>query len=142
MGSVSQSEPVRRLVYASRAVGQDFRHDHHDILAVSRRNNGMDGVSGILWIDSDRYLQILEGPAESVGLAFDRIARDSRHADVVVINDRDGVERQFGDWSMAGMPGDAPADAAVRLKRILDRVDADVARHFERLLPPIDDQKG
>ncbi|MBB4153226.1 hypothetical protein GGQ80_001114 [Sphingomonas jinjuensis] len=139
---MSQSEPVRRLVYASRAVGQDFRHDHHDILAVSRRNNGIDGVSGVLWIDADRYLQILEGPTESVASAFDRIARDPRHADVVVLDDRDGVDRQFGDWSMAGLPGDAPADAAVRLKRILDRVDADVARYFERLLSGIGDRKG
>lgn len=139
---MSQTEPVRRLVYTSRALGDDLRHDRHDILAVSRRNNGMDGISGILWIDGDTYLQILEGPAESVELTFDRIRHDPRHVDVVVLEDRDGVDRQFGDWSMAGFPGDAPADAAVRLTRILAKVDGDVARHFARLLPGYADQKG
>lgn len=102
----------------------------------------MDGVSGILWIDRGTYLQILEGPTESVGLAFGRIAGDARHTDIEVLEDSDGVERQFADWSMAGLPGDAPADAAARLTRILSRVNADVARHFARLLPTIADQKG
>ncbi|WP_294290907.1 BLUF domain-containing protein [uncultured Sphingomonas sp.] len=121
---------LRRLIYSSRAIGRDPRADKHDILAESRRNNGMDGISGILWSDGDRYLQVLEGPSNSIDDAFDRIRRDARHTDVRILEDRGTTDRQFGDWAMAGMPGDHPEDAKERLRLLLRDVDAEVARFF------------
>ncbi|HET9512113.1 MAG TPA: BLUF domain-containing protein [Sphingomonas sp.] len=121
---------LRRLIYTSRATGRDQRDAKHDILAQSRRNNGMDGISGILWSNGDRYLQVLEGPTASIDDAFDRIRHDPRHTDVVILDDRGVADRQFGDWAMAGMPGDHPEDAQARLRLLLRNVDAEVARFF------------
>ncbi|MBB4617414.1 BLUF domain-containing protein [Sphingomonas abaci] len=128
---MSQVERVRRIIYSSRATGVNLRDDHQDILAVSRRNNGMDGISGILWIRGDRYLQLLEGPPESVAGTFSRIADDARHRDVVVLDDQLAVERQFGDWAMAGDPGERPEDASLRLRGLLRNADGEVARFFD-----------
>ena len=66
----------RRVIYTSRAVGEDKRADQEAILASSRRNNGMDGVSGILWIGDGEYRQLLEGPADSVHETLSRIMGD------------------------------------------------------------------
>lgn len=122
---------LRRIVYASRAVGGDMRRDHLDILAESRRNNGIDGISGLLWSRADRYLQLLEGPPDSVGATFDRIRRDPRHADVTVIDDREEPERIFADWAMAGLPGEHPQDAEARLRLLLRDAPDAVRRMFE-----------
>ncbi|MBN2973688.1 BLUF domain-containing protein [Roseomonas aeriglobus] len=121
---------LRRLIYSSRAVGHDPREDKHDILAESRRNNGMDGISGILWSQGDRYLQVLEGPSDSIDEAFDRIRRDTRHCDIQILDDRGVTDRQFADWAMAGLPGDHPQDAEQRLRLLLRNVDPEVARFF------------
>ncbi|GGB30054.1 hypothetical protein GCM10011380_19370 [Sphingomonas metalli] len=125
-----ESSDVRRLIYASRAVGANAVHDHELILAQSRRNNGLDGISGILSIRDDQYLQLIEGPADSVGMAFERIARDPRHTDIRLLDDRMVEERQFGDWSMASLPGDHPEDAAARLRWLLRNADPEVASFF------------
>lgn len=121
---------LKRIIYASRATGADVRRDREDILASSRRNNGIDGVSGLLWSQADRYLQLLEGPPESVDVTFDRIRHDPRHADIVVIEEGEQRERLFGDWAMAGMPGEHPRDAAHRLNLLLRDAPDDVARVF------------
>lgn len=128
---MSQAERVRRIIYSSRATGSNLRDDHQSILAASRRNNGMDGVSGILWIRGDRYLQLLEGPPDSVAGTFDRIADDPRHTGITVLEDEPAVERQFGDWAMAGEPGDRPEDALLRLRGLLRNTDGEVARFFD-----------
>ena len=121
---------LRRIVYASRPTGADVRRDHLDILAVSRRNNGVDGISGLLWSRADRYLQLLEGPPESVEGTFDRIRRDPRHVDVTIIDDREQPERVFADWAMAGLPGEHPRDAEARLRLLLQGAPDDVRRMF------------
>ncbi|WP_343528547.1 BLUF domain-containing protein [Sphingomonas sp.] len=121
--------PLRRIIYCSRAVAGTGRDDHQAILNVSRRNNGMDGISGILWIEQGRYLQLIEGPVDSVGDAFERIKRDTRHTDIHILDDRMTDSPEFGDWAMAGLPGDHPKDAAERLRFLLRNTGPDI-RHF------------
>ncbi|UYY57137.1 BLUF domain-containing protein [Sphingomonas sp. S2-65] len=116
---MSIDQPLCRLVYVSRSVGSVAGDDRAAILTTSRRNNGMDGVTGILWAEGDRYLQYLEGPQESVESTFERIARDPRHEQVTVIDSGEQEARIFGDWAMAGLPGDVPRDARSRLNSML-----------------------
>lgn len=120
----------RRIIYSSRSVGADGRADHQAILATSRRNNGMDGISGILWIGDGQYRQLLEGPADSVGEVYERIAKDPRHTDIVVLDDRMIDSPEFGEWAMAGLPGDHPRDAAERLRLLLRNATPEIRRFF------------
>ena len=82
-----------------------------DILRTSRQNNGRDRITGLLYADGVRFMQALEGPAEAVQAAYDRIKADPRHRAPVVLSRRDVEMREFGDWEMAerrpGQNGDA-----------------------------------
>lgn len=101
-----------QLVYISSAspAGQI---DVAPILQASRRNNVRDGLSGLLYADGRRFLQVLEGEPDAVETAFARISADSRHRAVVVLSRRDIAAREFGDWAMAHRaPGD-DADAFI-----------------------------
>ena len=122
--------PYRRIVYSSRPVGDDVRADHQAILATSRRNNGMDGISGLLWIGEGQYRQLIEGPADSIAEAFERIARDPRHTDIVILDDRMIDAPAFGEWAMAGLPGDRPSDAEARLRLLLRNSEDEIRRFF------------
>ena len=127
-------EPLTRVVYMSRSVGSYPREDRAAILASSRHNNGMDGVTGILWAEGDRYLQLLEGPRDSVESTFERIARDPRHEHITVIDRGEQAVRLFGDWAMAGLPGEGPSDARSRLSAMLRNAPDDIIALFPRLI--------
>lgn len=121
----------RRLIYASAAAGGDQRRDHLDILRQSRANNGLNGISGLLWTDGSVYLQLLEGAPEAVSITFDRIAADPRHRDVRIVSDGIEPERAFGDWVMASLP--AERDGTVlreRVNRFLRLAPEDVRTAF------------
>ena len=87
---------LQQLVYTSTA------HQHCDedalaaILRSSRDNNVLYSVTGILWSDGERFIQVLEGPAESVHETYDRIITDERHHGMVVVHDQLAGRRDFG----------------------------------------------
>ena len=106
-----------QLVYVSSvASGQTI--DVGDILAVSRRNNRIAGLTGMLYADSRRFLQVLEGEERDVQAPFERIRADPRHRAVVVLSRREIAAREFGAWEMAHAAPGHDADA------LLARVDA------------------
>ncbi|MBB3349433.1 BLUF domain-containing protein [Sphingomonas sp. BK069] len=102
---------LRCLIYTSRAND----HDLVDIQRVSRANNGIDGISGLLLAKQGVFMQVLEGPPESVATTFERIRRDDRHSHVEVLSDTAETERAFGHWAMAGLPGEDDVSVRERL---------------------------
>ena len=101
---------MRQLLYVSSGV-TGHPADMSTILTQSRRNNSAADITGLLYSDGKRFLQVLEGPAESVGTTFERIKRDPRHRAVVILSDRTVETREFGDWSMAHRAKGDAADA-------------------------------
>lgn len=92
------------------------------ILTVSRRNNARDAITGLLYADGRRFLQVLEGPEDAVERTYSRIGGDPRHRAVVTLSRRIIDAREFGDWAMAHrMPG---ADGDALIARIADRLEA------------------
>lgn len=87
-----------QLVYISTAVGTP---DTATILRTSRRNNGRDNITGLLYADGVRFLQALEGPEDAVDGAYQRIKLDPRHKAQVVLSRRSVETREFGNWQMA-----------------------------------------
>lgn len=47
------------------------------LLAQSRHNNAIDGVTGLLWSDGNQFMQVLEGPSRSVIATYDRIVEEA-----------------------------------------------------------------
>ena len=122
-----------QLVYISSA-NPAGAIDVAPILQASRRNNVRDGLSGLLYADGRRFLQVLEGEPEAVEAAFARISADPRHRAVVVLSRREIATREFGDWAMAHRaPGD-DADAFIaRIDTLASGASPDVRATFTSL---------
>lgn len=88
------------LVYVSSASRAFSPSELTTLLAVSRRNNTRDAISGMLVYRDGDFLQILEGPEAAVRTTYARIARDPRHGRVMVLDESHIETRAFGDWSM------------------------------------------
>jgi hypothetical protein len=105
------SEDLYRLVYYSRNRSSgDVGAEIEAILAASRRNNAMAGVTGALLFNSGCFGQVLEGNRRAVEATFERIQCDARHGDVSLLAFERVAARAFGNWSMAFV-GNRRADA-------------------------------
>ena len=111
-------DTIYQLVYCSRnTVGGcngDIDGEVLRILDASRRNNVRDKVTGALLFSAGSFAQVLEGPRAAVERAFERIQRDPRHGDVVVLRFQCAGQRDFADWSMAYAGRLAPSSEAER----------------------------
>lgn len=92
-----------QIIYASQPLGYDST-TLHTILAVARKCNARDNVSGALVCRQDIYLQLLEGSLEAVNAAYMRICRDDRHAGIKKLVSRRASKRFFSNWSMLHDP--------------------------------------
>ena len=123
---------MRQLVYVSSVQPGLAPTEAEAILAVSRRNNARDAITGFLYSDSRRFLQALEGPEDKVLAAIERIRTDPRHRAIVVLSDRQIEAREFGAWAMAHYAPGADADAFIaRVADLTARADANVRATFE-----------
>lgn len=95
-----------RLVYYSRnriGGGRGAVADQMaDILSASIANNRMRGITGAMMVDDRWFVQVLEGRTEPVTAAYQRIAADPRHSDIVLADQQITDERRFPYWWMAG----------------------------------------
>ncbi len=90
-----------RLIYASRATDPaGLDQTLPVIVARSIQNNRIDDITGFLAAGEGRFLQVLEGPGQTVAEAFARIGRDPRHDEIVLIADGPAERRLFRDWNM------------------------------------------
>ncbi|NVO16357.1 MAG: BLUF domain-containing protein [Rhodoplanes sp.] len=95
-----------RLVYYSRnRLGSDpdtVADQMADILSASIANNRMHGITGAMMVDERWFVQVLEGRTGPVTAAYERIAADPRHSDIVLADQTVVDERRFPYWWMAG----------------------------------------
>ncbi len=93
---------LQRLIYRSVATGTTASLlNVATILAESQRNNDRDGLTGALAAHGDRYIQVIEGPAQALDSLLRRLARDNRHKSIEVIDRRAIDQRRFDGWAMA-----------------------------------------
>lgn len=90
-----------RLVYASRATDPPAIDEIlRAVVAKSIQNNRIDDITGFLAAGEGRFLQVLEGPGQTVAQAYERIGADPRHDEIVLIADGPAERRLFSDWNM------------------------------------------
>ncbi len=97
------------LIYVSTSVKLMNDQELLDILKVSRENNSAKDVTGLLLYKGGNFMQVLEGPDESVEKLFKIIEADTRHKDVTVLSREQIAKRQFSAWEMAFQNLDNPA---------------------------------
>lgn len=127
------------LAYLSSAPTPPSQGELDEILAVSRRNNTRDGVTGLLCHYDGSFLQFLEGEADVVDAAFRRIQGDPRHAGLIEVY-RGAIEsRAFGEWSMGVVRPDRTGEAERAFATGLRGVEiAGSAKHRDALQPFLD----
>jgi hypothetical protein len=92
-----------RCLYASRARAPRDAAVLSSILAQSRRNNAATGVTGLLCVAGDLFIQVLEGGRDEVSELYNRIVRDERHAGVRLLLYQEIAHRRFAQWSMGAV---------------------------------------
>lgn len=104
------------------------------LLAQSRANNRRDAITGMLYTDGRRFLQVLEGEAGVVEAAMDRIQADPRHRAVVLLSRRDVETREFGEWAMAHQPGGGSDAFSARIETLSRNAHPNVAATIRGLV--------
>ena len=91
-----------RLLYASRTAPAVNADAIAAILKKSKEHNATAGITGVLCVclNVGIFMQVLEGARDTVSATYNRIARDPRHTDVVLLSYEEIGERQFSSWSM------------------------------------------
>jgi hypothetical protein len=97
---------VRQLAYLSTAAASLTASDLKEIIGKSRLNNRAASVTGLLLIDDNQFLQVLEGTTWAVATIFERIRTDIRHNRISIQADRTVSRREFGNWAMAADDGE------------------------------------
>lgn len=120
---------MRQLLYISTSTQPVIGDTLSTILVQSRRNNPAHGLTGLLWTDGARFLQVLEGEREALETTFGRICQDPRHRAIVVLHDRTIAERTFSFWSMALV-----GDSDERIEQALQQADPVVKGTFYGLI--------
>ncbi len=89
-----------RLIYISSAMKPFTDGQLQELLEVSRRNNEIAGITGMLLYLSGNFIQVLEGEKMDVLALVLRIGHDPRHRGVLVLMQGHVAEREFPNWSM------------------------------------------
>tara|TARA_R110000782_G_scaffold125229_1_gene216792 strand:+ start:726 stop:1133 length:408 start_codon:yes stop_codon:yes gene_type:complete len=91
-----------RVIYLSTATGSTGSLlNMVAILAESQRNNERDGLTGALAAHDERFIQVLEGPRQTLDGLLRRLGKDPRHKDITIIDRQLIDERLFTGWAMA-----------------------------------------
>ena len=96
------------LVYISAAVYPFSEAELLELLNVSRRNNALLDITGMLLYKDGRFMQLLEGEKDAALALTAKVARDPRHRRLTVLLEGDRPRREFPDWSLGFQRLDTP----------------------------------
>ncbi len=116
---------MRCVIYRSKPVASFKLDEIAKIINQSRWQNPLHGITGALLYDGKHFVQIIEGPDQSIGDLFRNIAADPRHTNVEILLDVQVETRSFKTWAM----GYAYADLGQALQDLPVGIDS-----FDRML--------
>ncbi|MBT9392750.1 BLUF domain-containing protein [Hymenobacter sp. NST-14] len=105
-------EPLHHLIYQSKATMVFSGPQVSQLLNCVQQRNQAAGITGMLWYDGRRFLQIMEGPASTLEHVFSRICLDCRHTRVQVLANGPIGHRQFTTCATAIVSGSHPEDGS------------------------------
>lgn len=96
MGTVA----LKQLVYTSEAVIDTQAIVTSQFTEKIQQNNAELEVTGALIWRKQKFMQVIEGPSDSINRLFAKLLRDPRHGNLVLISERIISEREFPNWQM------------------------------------------
>ncbi|HEY0842849.1 BLUF domain-containing protein [Methylotenera sp.] len=88
------------MIYISQATRKMSSSDLHEILKSAQDNNKSIDVTGSLFYNGGWFLQVLEGPTETLKRLYNKIEKDPRHKNTRIIYDAPARFRTFTRWTM------------------------------------------
>lgn len=115
--------PIFRLTYLSKPTKPFTDEDFDDIESKSVEVNNAWDVTGLLVVNEDRILQILEGREDSVRELYEKIERDSRHTVIKLVCAVEDEVRLLLTWNMVvrGLNG-TPPDLLKQFSQVYDEL--------------------
>lgn len=90
-----------RLIYRSIATNSEMRNEEIAVLTdKAAKNNREAGITGLLILTGDQFLQVLEGESGKVNALFQKICQDPRHREIELIEYEEPADSYFDDWNM------------------------------------------
>ena len=89
-----------RCLYASRPAAALQGAGLDLILEQSRKNNPALGITGLLCVSEDLFIQVIEGGRDEVCDLYNAIVADDRHQHVRLLTYEEITERRFANWTM------------------------------------------
>ena len=103
----TKSRLMYLLVYVSSASELFSDNDLVELLKKARHNNHALDVTGMLLYKDGNFMQLLEGPRETVLALVAKIKLDPRHHGFMPLLQQEQPDREFSDWEMGFQKLDA-----------------------------------
>jgi hypothetical protein len=91
---------LNQLVYISQSVRKMSSEDLNAIQRVAKANNEKIDVTGSLFYNGGWFLQVLEGPLDTITGLYHKIELDPRHKNSRMLYNEPAKFRTFTRWSM------------------------------------------
>lgn len=91
---------INQMIYISQATRKMSASDLHEILKVAQDNNQLIDVTGSLFYNGGWFLQVLEGPTDTLKKLYHKIEKDPPHKNSRIIYDEPARFRTFTRWTM------------------------------------------
>ena len=92
---------LARLIYKSVANEKATLNQGLKVLEEqASSNNSSNGITGLLMLIGDSFVQVLEGEPKALTTLFGKIAADKRHSDVELVSFESINRRSFDQWAM------------------------------------------
>ena len=121
------SNSLRSLTYVSRASDSMSETEFTQLGLEAGRLNALDGITGLLVFNRERFCQTIEGAPAAIDDLLARLHRDTRHFDIQVIDDGAIETRRFRSWDMQLLTVPDDREAALDLARVRFDAEADFA---------------
>jgi hypothetical protein len=92
---------LSQLVYVSNRKPNCSAEEIDKIIESCKRNNPPLNITGVLLYSEKKFIQLVEGEAKLIMNLYDKIKKDPRHANAIMISYNAIAEKSFPSWHMA-----------------------------------------
>lgn len=89
------------LIYRSDAKPETSKEEIDVILNTARGFNKANNITGCLLYNNDQFLQLIEGEFTVLMELYERIKKDNRHQNLVLLHMQETTQRIYQNWTMA-----------------------------------------
>lgn len=90
---------LKTICYMSDSTNDESMLTIKDIYKKAKLNNAKNNISGVLIYHNGNYLQVLEGNENDVNKTYERIAKDTRHKNIIKVINANVEQRIFEDYN-------------------------------------------